>query len=482
MNRPAAPAQSANIGLGNSVASQSNAVSAFLVVLGLGLITALAANAPSVHIRAVNAFLPIAATMWAIADFMTAFFLVSQFYVNGRLLYAVLSGAYTLSGALTIPYLILFPHIILGPSRDAGFEQVSIWCWFAWRCCFPIIVSVSTIYNDSIRHRLVNKKLIAKYTLFTVLVPIAFAALFAVAAIVFRNHLPQAVRAGHFLPIFREIMAPTICALNLCASVLVIVRRRRLRALDLWIVIAMVSTAFDGILNAISTHRYSLAWYTGKFESIVTASVVLFMLLTEVVGVYRKLSDMATIDPLTQLGNRRLHEEHAATMLEGARRARTPIALLMIDVDFFKLFNDTYGHAAGDVCLRRVAKAMEAEATRPFDLVSRVGGEEFVILLPDTPADGALRVAKRIQRSIEALNIPHQKYDRGKVTVSIGIGAVRDARTEDAESLFMLADRAVYKAKGMGRNAIALCSRDQQDDDAATPIDLKRFLKARALR
>jgi two-component system chemotaxis family response regulator WspR len=244
----------------------------------------------------------------------------------------------------------------------------------------------------------------------------------------------------------------------------------------------MVSTAFDGILNAISTHRYSLAWYTGKFESIVTASVVLFMLLTEVVGVYRKLSDMATIDPLTQLGNRRLHEEHAATMLEGARRARTPIALLMIDVDFFKLFNDTYGHAAGDVCLRRVAKAMEAEATRPFDLVSRVGGEEFVILLPDTPADGALRVAKRIQRSIEALNIPHQKYDRGKVTVSIGIGAVRDARTEDAESLFMLADRAVYKAKGMGRNAIALCSRDQQDDDAATPIDLKRFLKARALR
>jgi hypothetical protein len=196
MNRPAAPAQSANIGLGNSVASQSNAVSAFLVVLGLGLITALAANAPSVHIRAVNAFLPIAATMWAIADFMTAFFLVSQFYVNGRLLYAVLSGAYTLSGALTIPYLILFPHIILGPSRDAGFEQVSIWCWFAWRCCFPIIVSVSTIYNDSIRHRLVNKKLIAKYTLFTVLVPIAFAALFAVAAIVFRNHLPQAVRAA----------------------------------------------------------------------------------------------------------------------------------------------------------------------------------------------------------------------------------------------------------------------------------------------
>ena len=124
----------------------------------------------------------------------------------------------------------------------------------------------------------------------------------------------------------------------------------------------------------------------------------------------------------------------------------------MIDVDFFKRYNDRYGHVAGDDCLRLVAGAIAAAARRPADLPARYGGEEFAVILPMTALDGALLIAERIRAAIAALDVAHVDSACGHVTVSIGAASTMAPRTEQGQSLIAAADRALYRAKKQGRN------------------------------
>ncbi|NNC77595.1 MAG: GGDEF domain-containing protein, partial [Woeseiaceae bacterium] len=131
-----------------------------------------------------------------------------------------------------------------------------------------------------------------------------------------------------------------------------------------------------------------------------------------------------------------------------------PVSIILIDIDFFKLFNDSYGHQAGDECLQRVAHALTECATRPQDLVARFGGEEFVAILGNTSTDNALIVAARMRKVIESLSIPHPDSDHGVVTVSCGIATVIPAAGQDAASTLKSADEALYAAKAAGRNQV----------------------------
>ena len=182
-----------------------------------------------------------------------------------------------------------------------------------------------------------------------------------------------------------------------------------------------------------------------------------------------ELRRIATIDVLTGIANRRRFDESLEREWRRARRSGDPLALLMIDVDHFKLFNDRYGHPAGDTCLRAVAQALEEVCPRPADLAARYGGEEFVVLLPQTPRGGAEHVARDILDAVKALGIAHEAALRGQVTVSIGISCydrdsacwmppssdsrcVGDMATHcTSADLLLAADKALYRAKHAGR-------------------------------
>ncbi|MFC5461092.1 sensor domain-containing diguanylate cyclase [Massilia niabensis] len=166
-----------------------------------------------------------------------------------------------------------------------------------------------------------------------------------------------------------------------------------------------------------------------------------------------ELSSLALTDGLTQLANRRAFDAAVQRELARARREGSPVSLLILDVDHFKRFNDTYGHLAGDACLRRIASAIATQVTRPADLPARYGGEEFVVLLPATSPDGAAMVAERIRRAVTSLHIAHAYSSEGTVSVSIG-GATIDAGSVGAgpADLIAAADAALYEAKGEGRN------------------------------
>ena len=167
-----------------------------------------------------------------------------------------------------------------------------------------------------------------------------------------------------------------------------------------------------------------------------------------------ELRALTITDPLTGLHNRRHFDIVLAKEWERARRNHRPLAVLFIDIDYFKSYNDYRGHRAGDDCLAAVGKAIGHSLQRPADLAARYGGDEFVVLLPDTDTDGAFDVAGRVLAAIGALDIPHVASPLGRVTSSIGAAQVVPAMNDIPGVLLERADRALYAAKQAGRNGV----------------------------
>lgn len=172
-----------------------------------------------------------------------------------------------------------------------------------------------------------------------------------------------------------------------------------------------------------------------------------------------KLERLANIDGLTGIANRRSLDATLARCWRQGLRNSAPLSLLLLDIDHFKLFNDSLGHQAGDECLREIAGAVEQMASRPEDHVARYGGEEFAVILPDTDTMGAVAVAERIRAAITALMIPHPLSGAGFVTASIGVATFCPSSDQTPEIMLALADQALYGAKLAGRNRLHSATR-----------------------
>ncbi|SCK22539.1 diguanylate cyclase [Vogesella sp. LIG4] len=166
----------------------------------------------------------------------------------------------------------------------------------------------------------------------------------------------------------------------------------------------------------------------------------------------RELLLLAEVDGLTALNNRRKFDALFEREWLRAKRLHHPVAALFVDIDWFKGFNDSYGHQRGDDVLRQVAHVIAGAPKRPADVSARFGGEEFVLVLPDTNARGAAKVAQRIVDEVRALQIPHAGSSYGCVTVSVGYACSDMGVIEDGKALIAQADRALYLAKSRGRN------------------------------
>lgn len=173
------------------------------------------------------------------------------------------------------------------------------------------------------------------------------------------------------------------------------------------------------------------------------------------------LAVMAATDGLTGLANRRAFETELNRAWRQGVRTRGTLAVLMLDADCFKLYNDQYGHQAGDDVLRSIAGCIEGSSNRPFDFAARYGGEEFVVLLPDTSLEGGVSVAECIRGAVAAMAIPHGGNPFGIVTVSIGVAAGRPLEREPEDWFVKQADAALYASKRFGRNCVTVADTGQ---------------------
>ena len=164
------------------------------------------------------------------------------------------------------------------------------------------------------------------------------------------------------------------------------------------------------------------------------------------------LEELAAVDPMTGLSNRRRFDVFLQQEWQRSNRSRLPLSLVMVDIDHFKQFNDLYGHLAGDECIRQVVGVIREAANRVSDLGCRYGGEEFAIILAETPAEGAFAVAEFIRKQVELLAIPHDRHPEKAVTVSAGIATKDGNRYPRVFDLIGACDKALYEAKNKGRN------------------------------
>lgn len=212
--------------------------------------------------------------------------------------------------------------------------------------------------------------------------------------------------------------------------------------------------AWDGVVLDISDrHRAEdvVNLYQTKLEETVKQRT------SELEMANHELSLMVKIDGLTQIANRRHFDQHLADDWKRLARSKQPLSLILCDVDYFKRFNDTYGHPAGDQVLQKIAAILKQVAKRPDDLPARYGGEEFAIVLPNTDLVGAMQVAEKIRQEVLALRINHKASSvNGFVTLSLGVATVTPNQIAESvrspEDLIKIADRALYQAKHNGRN------------------------------
>lgn len=186
----------------------------------------------------------------------------------------------------------------------------------------------------------------------------------------------------------------------------------------------------------------------------VTAAVNREQILREQAQEMRAFSN---IDGLTGVANRRRYDECVEDEFHRAKRGGTPLSLVMIDIDYFKAYNDSYGHQAGDACLVKIAETLNAALHRSGDLLARYGGEEFVVVLPGVNRQGAYLIAENMRNKVVELNVPHRANpDAGQVTISLGVASLTPLQADRLDELQLAADQALYRAKREGRNCVVV--------------------------
>jgi uncharacterized membrane protein len=327
------------------------------------LITFFAARWGNDQEPVIRPFIPICATLWGTADLLTAYLLLTQFRVNGIRAFAILGATYAFPGLLTIAYLAFFPGLFMDAPASSGLTHVSVWLWIVWHIAFALIVAVYHVVDRRLDARILSGAAIVPVFLTAIGTSVAGSVAIIALIVHVQALLPAIITAGHFMPVYGTLIAPAIVAVNLLAAATIVVLSKRPSTLQIWLMVALVTAALDAALNAVSAGSYTLSWYVGKIETLITATAVLMILLAEVNQLYRRLGNLATIDALTGLANRQSFDSDARWALHvGTRQALTP-AFLVIDIDHFKRYNDTYGHQAGDVCAgwrNRFGKAADA--------------------------------------------------------------------------------------------------------------------------
>jgi len=393
------------------------------------------------------------------ANGMTAFLLFSQYRTTRSPAIAVLALAYGCTAAVMIPYFLTYPGMFGNVALLGAGPNASSWLWVLWHAGFIALLIGYIVARRRSEGAVAFSRRFVR-TMYAVTIPLAIA---AVAALLWLLALPPLNAGGHWTPLFAMALAPAVLVLAV-AALTALLRETRLRSMiDLWLAVAISATIFDIYLTLVGGGRFTLGWYSARAEVFLTAIAVLAIFVYQIDRMYGALArtashldEQAHIDGLTGIANRRRFDEDGVRVVATALRRGTSLAVLMVDIDFFKAYNDTFGHLAGDDCLRHIAHLIRTQVPRPGDLVARYGGEEFVAILVDTNSAGALIVAERIRSAVEAAKIAHAPSSgQPYVTVSIGASELEPARGSTLDAMVGRADDALYGAKNSGRNRIA---------------------------
>jgi|GEM_PF-470543 len=438
----------------------------FLLITGValtGLTLGVLVFGRDIFLPPLPAFVPFYSGVVIFATVVTAFMLALQFRINHQPTVLFLSTAYLYSGLSAIGPMVFFPGVISDQGIFASNSQAGIWMWVVWHTGFPIFVLAYAL-TEKLKG---DVRLQSRHNNHWVFLPPLGIVLLVIAQswgiIANLERLPVLLWNGDYDMLLAALPARISMGLNLLTFLALMMLSRRPTIGQVGLMLALLSSLLDVTLTMHAQSRFSLAWYLAKGNSLLSSTTVLAVFLYEISHLYYRvaslnstLTGLAFNDALTGLPNRRAFDQRLETEWVRAIRARTPLALIILDVDYFKRFNDHYGHLRGDECLQDVAATIREAVKRPADMVCRYGGEEFAVILPETSEGGALRVAEQIRLSVSARGIAHAASQvstaEGTVSVSLGVAVLRPRKDENLDLLKAAADAALYDAKDQGRN------------------------------
>ena len=402
------------------------------------------------------------------AMFIVNLMLAALLFIKGRIQKRGdtirLGTAYLFVTLIIIPQMASFAGGFM-PVPLIGTPQTALWLWSFWHLGFAMAIlryawfaARPTPPGSSVS--------------LSVLMAVASTSAAAYVACTCTEILPTVLANGHFVYGGTAVLfwlPLTVCTV---AALALVARLRPMSPERLWLVVGLVASCLDVWLNLHGTGRYTVGWYLAKVGSLVTSVAVLMSLLHDITSLYSEaetanemLRTLTRRDGLTGISNRRHFDELLGAEFRRAARQELPLALVMLDIDYFKGYNDRYGHLGGDECLRLVSSAVEGTLLRPGDNAARYGGEEIAVLLPTTDLAGASVIAERVRAAVEALGVEHAGSPFGVVTVSAGVASFVPPRAnQEPTDLVGAADAALYRAKKESRN----CFRVQTDE--AVPV------------
>ncbi|HEY4441229.1 MAG TPA: sensor domain-containing diguanylate cyclase [Candidatus Elarobacter sp.] len=400
-----------------------------------------------------------------VANLITGFVLFSQFMTNRLVGTGFLACAYLAVGLSLAGTIGTFPELFGGRTAS----QLAVWIWVVRNLEFPLLVIVAVAY-DRDRRAIPDGAPVRRYTALFVLAAVAIIVLPMIAGSALAGRLPH-VAVGAPAGLQQAALGEVVVAVNAAALLLTVVWTRGRTVLQMWLIVALVASVLDVQIAVAANVPFTAGWYLARALVVVSSTSVLFAYLQQMHVLVAKLSDLSMIDGLTALPNRRAFELRLEASFRTAKRANRPLALLLVDVDRFKQYNDSHGHLAGDEALKAVAAQLRVCALRPGDVVARWGGEEFVAVLPETDHEGAYLVAERMRASIAELAIGARRATAGSITVSIGV-TLLGGGDDRVHTMMQRVDIALYVAKSRGRNTIAFELPDPEPDRLADPAIL----------
>ncbi|PHV08326.1 GGDEF domain-containing protein [Janthinobacterium sp. BJB412] len=446
-------------------------LAAAVVLLSLLAFGALAPFA-KLPMTPVWAFIPCYESMLLISDLITAVLLLGQVRSTRCRGVLALACGYFFTAGMTVVHALTFPGLFSAGGLLGAGPQSTAWLYMLWHGGFPLFVLAYARLQASELHLRPGPRPLYRVILRCVLLTFLLVAALGALATVGHDRLPHIMVKHHYAPVMTAVVG-TVWSFSVFA-LFTVWRKRQRSMLDLWLMVVMCAWLIDIALSALlNGARFDLGFYAGRIYGLMAANFVLMVLMVENGTLYLNLSRMADelrqlsmVDTLTGIANRRQFDATLEAEWRRTLRSGTPLALLMLDIDFFKCYNDAYGHVAGDCCLRRVGQLLAASARRPGELAARYGGEEFAVLLPGMDGAAALVLAQGVCHALAALGIEHaHSAAAGHVTASIGVAAV-EARSapvghepRDAVEPTLLveaADRALYASKADGRNRATL--------------------------
>jgi diguanylate cyclase (GGDEF)-like protein len=402
----------------------------------------------------------VAVSISAIA--VTAVLLWAQARVTRSFALSVLAIGYALTASIMVPYLLFYRG--LWPQLGAFFSadpQTSSYLYLEWHAVF-ICGAIAYFLVRNARRDAEERPDALAFRRFRRRLGLIAGAVFlaTVPAAIWVDNLPALAIHGHYTALFSVFAS--ICALAALAAISLGYAVNRFGSqLDLWLAVAALSMCADLTLLQFS-RQFAVGWYFSRLSFLLAACALLFVLLFQTANIYAKLAATAErlrneslTDALTGLANRRCFDVRFGEIMRDCGRLSRPVALLMIDIDNFKAYNDMFGHLGGDECLRAVAAALQNGVGRARDLVARTGGEEMAVVLSDVDIRGAVIVADRLRAAVQALAIAQGPTAVHRlVTISIGVSSASDPASTSNDALVAAADAALYRAKSQGRNCV----------------------------